>query len=141
MRSRIVRQASALLALALLPGAAQALYMRERVPWRRRPPADEVAVTQTRVWGREILWVDARPKEDFSAGHIPGAVPLSAEDWDEELPAMLNQWTPERKVVVYCSAKSCDASREIARRLRDEAGLKIVFVLRGGWEAWQPAAK
>jgi hypothetical protein len=38
--------------------------------------------------------------------------------------------------VVYCSSLSCNASREVARRLRREAQLPDVFVLEGGWEAW-----
>jgi len=38
--------------------------------------------------------------------------------------------------VVYCSSLNCNASREVARRLRDEAQLKNVFVLEGGWEEW-----
>ena len=41
-----------------------------------------------------------------------------------------------QKNVVYCSSLSCNASREVARRLRKEAQLSDVFVLEGGWEAW-----
>lgn len=135
--SRLVRQVFALLGVALLPAAGQALYMRERVSWRHPPAADEATVDQARGLGRMIMWIDARPEEDFAAAHIPGALPLSVESWDKELPEVLNQWTPERKVVVYCSKQSCDASREVARRLKDEAGLKDVVVLQGGWEAWR----
>jgi rhodanese-related sulfurtransferase len=52
------------------------------------------------------------------------------------LPRMLASWSPEKRVVVYCSSESCGASREVARRLREEARLQNVFVLEGGWEAW-----
>jgi rhodanese-related sulfurtransferase len=44
--------------------------------------------------------------------------------------------SPDKKVVVYCSAESCNAAREVAKRLRDETQLKNVFVLQGGWEEW-----
>ena len=42
-------------------------------------------------------------------------------------------------IVVYCSSKKCHSSEEVARRLREEVGLKTVYVLRGGWEAWKGA--
>jgi len=40
-------------------------------------------------------------------------------------------------VVVYCSSLSCQASQEVAEKLREEVGLQSVFVLQGGWEAWR----
>jgi rhodanese-related sulfurtransferase len=133
----VLRQAFIILALALLPAAGHALYMRDRVSWDKPSAADEVTVSQASEWGQRPMWIDARAAADFAAAHIPGALPLSADSWDKELPQVLNQWTPDRKIVVYCSRQSCDASREIARRLKDEAGLKNVAVLQGGWEAWQ----
>jgi len=54
---------------------------------------------------------------------------------------MLNAWSPDKRVVVYCSSQSCAASHEVVRRLREEAELKNVFVLRGGWETWLEANK
>jgi rhodanese-related sulfurtransferase len=52
---------------------------------------------------------------------------------------MLAAWSPENRTVVYCSSQSCAASHEVARRLREEAGLDNVYVLHGGWEAWLEA--
>jgi len=50
---------------------------------------------------------------------------------------MLAAWSPQKRVVVYCASESCGSSREVARRLRNDAQLKNVFVLEGGWEAWK----
>jgi rhodanese-related sulfurtransferase len=61
---------------------------------------------------------------------------LNEDRWNELLPRMLETWSPDKRVVVYCNSKSCGASREVARRLRTQAGLTNVFVLKGGWEAW-----
>jgi rhodanese-related sulfurtransferase len=135
------RQALLLAALALLPAMGQAWYLRDRVSWQRPPAADEVTVAEARRWGEVVMWIDARPEEEFTAGHIPGALLLNTEGWDALLPEVLNSWCPGRKLVVYCSKQTCGASREIARRLRDEAQLKDVFVLNGGWEAWQESPK
>jgi rhodanese-related sulfurtransferase len=57
------------------------------------------------------------------------------------LPQFLPNWSPGKKVVVYCSAASCNAARDVAKRLRDEAQLKDVFVLQGGWEEWVKKSK
>lgn len=86
--------------------------------------------------GENVIWVDARPSDEFGQSHIPGAISLNEDAWNELLPEFLGQWSPDKRVIVYCSAKSCNAAGEVARRLREEAGLQDVFVLDGGWEAW-----
>jgi rhodanese-related sulfurtransferase len=100
-----------------------------------------VIVDQAQSWGTNAIWIDARPDSEFEQDHVPGAILLNEDRWDELLPGFLGQWSPDKKVVVYCSSQSCNASREIARRLRDEAGLKDVFVLEGGWEAWRASKR
>jgi rhodanese-related sulfurtransferase len=133
----LVRQALILFALAFLPGIGQAIYFRDKVSWQSPVPASEmVTVAQARAWGRNAIWVDARPDLEFEREHVPGAVLLNEDRWYELLPQFLTTWSPEKRVVVYCSSQSCNASREVARRLRDEAQLKNVFVLQGGWEEW-----
>jgi rhodanese-related sulfurtransferase len=52
---------------------------------------------------------------------------------------MLNTWSPDKRTVVYCSTQACHASHEVAKRLREEAGLQNVYVLHGGWEKWLEA--
>ena len=137
MKSSLVRQALILVALAFPPGIGQAIYFRDKVSWQSPIPASEmVTVAQARAWGGNAIWVDARPDVEFEREHVPGAVPLNEDRWNELLPQFLAAWSPEKSIVVYCSSQSCNASREVARRLRDEAQLKNVFVLKGGWEEW-----
>jgi len=132
-----VRQALILVALAFLPGIGQAIYFRDKVSWQSPIPASEmVTVAQARAWGGNAIWVDARPDIEFEREHVTGAVLLNEDRWNELLPQFLAAWSPEKSIVVYCSSQSCNASREVARRLRDEAQLKNVFVLKGGWEEW-----
>jgi rhodanese-related sulfurtransferase len=137
-----VGQALLLAALALLPGIGEAIYFRDKVSWRSPIPASEmVTLTQARAWDENTIWVDARPDTEFEREHIPGAVLLNEDRWNELLPQFLTMWSPEKRVIVYCSSRSCNASREVARRLRDEAQLKNVFVLQGGWEEWLKSRK
>ena len=72
----------------------------------------------------------------FRLGRSGSGDGCEPSDPPELLPQMLATWSPEKRVVVYCSSESCGSSREVARRLREEARLKDVFVLEGGWEAW-----
>ena len=135
----LLRQSVALLGLALLPAAVQALYLRDKIPWQSRvAESDLVSVEVARAWGANTLWVDARPGEEFERDHIPGAVLLNEDRWNELLSQFLaTQWSPEKKIVVYCSAASCNLAEDVARRLREEAKLpNEIRILKGGWEAW-----
>ena len=138
MRAPVLRQLLCLVGLAFLPAIGQALYYRDHPAWQGRPhDAAEVTLAQTASWGDAVLWVDARPNEEFTRGHVPGALSLNEDNWDGLLPAVLAAWAPERKLVVYCSRASCNASHGVAERLRHEAGLTNVYVLPGGWEEWE----
>ena len=137
MKFSLTRQAIMLAVLALLPAAGEAIYFRDKISWRSPiPPSELVNVDQARTWGQNAIWVDARPDEEFARDHVPGALLLNEDHWNELLPQFLAAWSLGKKVVVYCSSLSCNASREVARRLRKEAQLPDVFVLEGGWEAW-----
>jgi rhodanese-related sulfurtransferase len=100
-----------------------------------------VTIADARGWGSDAIWIDARPEAEFAQGHVPGAMLLNEDRWNELLPPMLAAWSPEKRVVVYCASESCGSSREVARRLRNDAQLKNVFVLEGGWEAWRGTEK
>ena len=137
MKSSILRQAVILALFALLPAAGEAIYFRDKISWRSAiAPSEMVTVEQARGLGDAVIWVDARPDEEFASDHVPGAILLNEDRWNELLPQFLAVWSPGKKVVVYCSSLSCNASREVAQRLRKEAQLSDVFVLEGGWEAW-----
>lgn len=140
MRPSLVRQVLLLLGLAFLPAIGQAIYFRSAASWHH-PPVDSalVSLEKAKGWGDTVIWVDARPEADFERGHVPGALLLNEDEWNAQLRTFLTAWSPERKVVVYCSALSCSASHAVAERLRNEAELKNIYVLEGGWEAWQKA--
>ena len=137
MKFSLARQALVVAALSFLPGVGQAIYFRDKVSWRSPiPPSEIVSVDQARSWGGNVIWVDARPDDEFARDHVPGALSLKEDRWNELLPQFLAAWSPGKKVVVYCSAQSCDLAREVTERLRKEAQVPDVFVLEGGWEAW-----
>ena len=135
----LLRQSALLIALALLPAAVQAVYLRDKIPWPSRvAEGDFVDVETARGWGSNAIWIDARPAEEFEREHVPGAISLSDDRWNEALAQFLTtEWSPEKKIVVYCGAASCNLAEEAARRLREQARLpNEIRVLKGGWESW-----
>ena len=139
MKFSLASQALILAALSLLPGIGQAIYFRDKISWQSSiPPSEMVSVDRAREWGDNAIWIDARPDDDFARHHVPGAISLNEDRWNELLPQFLAAWSPGKKVVVYCSAQSCDLAREVAERLRKttQPPMENVFVLEGGWEAW-----
>jgi rhodanese-related sulfurtransferase len=126
-----------LIALAFLPAIGQALYLRDKVSWQSPvSPSESVTLEQARAWGASVIWLDARPDEEFARDHVPGALSLNEDRWNDLVGPFLAMWAPDKKVIVYCSSQGCNASREVAKRVREEAQLKNVFVLQGGWEEW-----
>lgn len=126
------RQGLVLVLLATVPAIAAAFFHPKRPAWL----SDEVRLAVAQSWNETVLWIDARSRADFEAGHIPGALPLNEDEWNELVPAVLDAWSPDCSVVVYCKSLSCHTSREVARRLREEVGLPRIYVLEGGWESW-----
>jgi rhodanese-related sulfurtransferase len=95
----------------------------------------ETSVVVAQGWP-EVLWVDARAEAAYAQEHVPGAINLSPPSWDAQVGAVIAAWRPERQIVVYCDGHGCQASRDVAQRLRAEMGLTEVYVLTGGWDAW-----
>jgi len=106
-----------------------------------RPLVEERTVADLAQANSSILWVDARSEREFQAGHVPSAVLLNQEAWEELLPDFLALWQPGKMVVVYCDTEKCRASQEVAVRIRRELQIDDVFVLKNGWAAWQEAQR
>ena len=135
---RIFKQCIILLAAAVIPASVSAWVCWKQGNWDAFRN-HSVSLSDVLQWKESVLWVDARSATDFSVAHVPGAVRLTEDDWNELLPELLKAWEPERVVMVYCNSRKCHASEEVAKRLREEVGMKPVYVLRGGWEAWKGA--
>lgn len=121
--------------------------------WHPRAPAlhlvqeplrrDEVSMEMIEErWKGDVLWIDARPQEIFDAGHVPGALLLNEQKFEEQLFGMLDTLqTNAKPVVIYCSSARCDASRQVLQRLKQTLPVEEAFVLKGGWKAWEALRK
>ena len=102
---------------------------------------DEVTVAQVEQrWHGEVLWIDARIREQYEKGHIPGALLLNEQELDALLTQHIEVLQDNKKpVVIYCDGKACHASRKMREYLVEHMALPDVWVLTGGWPAWQAA--
>jgi len=126
-----------LLTLTLFLAAGSALLHPTAPSWSRDALADgEVNFDIIDQWDEDVLWADARSREEYEEAHIPGAVLLNEDAWEELLFDFFDRWQPGGKVVVYCGSRGCRASHEVAERLREETGEEEIYVLHGGWDTW-----
>ena len=102
---------------------------------------DEVTLGQIQErWQGDVLWIDARPREQYEQEHIAGALLLNEQGFDEQLLGMLEALqTNTKPVIVYCSGQRCDASRKVRAKLLELVAMDNCYVLKGGWAAWKGA--
>lgn len=83
------------------------------------------------------IWIDARGTDAYERGHIPSAVLLNEDRWDELFEEFIIGWDGATTLIVYCDSRTCAASKSVADRLKDALGTDDIYVLKGGWQVWQ----
>ncbi len=69
-----------------------------------------------RVRNGEAILVDFRPREEYVAGHIPGAISLPYEEFDHRIKDI----PKDKEIIAYCRGPYCAAAIEAVRRLREQ---------------------
>ena len=87
----------------------------------------------TRAREGAVTVLDVRPAEEFSAGHLPGAVNVPVSDLEKRL----RELDPDQEVVAYCRGPYCVLAFEAVARLRKN-GLKARR-LEEGFPEWKSA--
>jgi rhodanese-related sulfurtransferase len=64
----------------------------------------------------DVLVLDVRPKEEYEAGHIPGARSLPIDQIEEHL----DELPDDKEIVAYCRGPYCVYSDDAVRQLREE---------------------
>ncbi len=109
-------------------------------PWSETKLAPgEIRLTDTRALNP--IWLDARSEANYTDGHIPNALLLNEDNFDDALIDVVSAWLDSpRPIIVYCSSAQCQTSARIADRLRitmHESGMDAeIYSLKGGWDAW-----
>lgn len=146
---RILWQSAVLLLLAAAGAWATCQWHPERPElYLTSEPAgpDEITVADALALEKKegVLWLDARRREQFEKGHIPGALLLNIHEWEDLMLPVINVLSdgPRRTIVIYCDAQKCSASRELREKIINFGmGEFDIRVLHGGWPAWQAAQR
>ncbi len=142
----MIREALFLIFLSVA-GAAGTHFLHPRAPaWylTESPLADdEVSMAMiAQKWKGDVQWIDARIAAEFEHDHPPGAISLNEQNFDQSLFDHIELLqTLTKPVVIYCDSEKCDASHKVREQLITRLPLENVFVLKGGWQAWQQARK
>ena len=136
MIARTLRQLALVLALALVPALVSGAF---QLQWRKQEPLapGEVRLATARMWGDQVQWVDARSRTKYERTHIPGALLLNEDEWEKLVGPFLDAWDADKTLIVYCDGGSCETSQAVAERIRTELKIGGVYVLQGGWAAWE----
>jgi rhodanese-related sulfurtransferase/DNA-binding transcriptional ArsR family regulator len=86
-----------------------------------------------RARARQVLVLDVRPREEYAAGHIAGAVSLPLT----ELRRRLDQLPRSKRIVAYCRGPYCVLAAEAVHLLREQ-GFDALR-LREGYPEWHDA--
>ena len=95
-------------------------------------PADELL---NMVKQDLVTVLDVRPKEEFEAGHVQGAINIPIE----ELESHLADFDPEQEIVAYCRGPHCILAFDAVAKLRDN-GFQARR-LEDGYPEWKIAGR
>ena len=84
----------------------------------------------------EIVFIDARPMEEFALGHIPGAVSVPFQSLEEQFVMIGELIDSDRELVVYCKNRECDDSLMLAIELQTMGCSNLVLYV-DGFELWE----
>jgi rhodanese-related sulfurtransferase len=145
MRGRLAQSlvcAAAIVALAVplgllanaVSGAGIPLVGRSASPGR---VVELLAARQAHQDG-EATFIDARPRDDYLAGHIAGALNVPLGERAGELDDLRRKLPRTRPLVVYCEGGACSSAFELSAWLAGN-GWRDVRVLGDGYPAWDAA--
>jgi rhodanese-related sulfurtransferase len=141
-KSKHVKEMSIIVFAAVILGFLYNSFSEQKVPLIYKPfaPKSGSMLTVQEVnliyKQKDALFIDARDKEEYEAGHIPGALNIPAGLGRTKKMALLNKLPKDIRIVVYCSNAACHKARRLAKEM---LFLKFssISVFEGGWETWE----
>jgi rhodanese-related sulfurtransferase len=81
--------------------------------------------------------LDARPEIFYRLGHVPGALSLARDDFENAYAQLKERLEKDKNqpLIIYCSNSSCEDSHLVQSALL-KLGYVNVAVFSGGWATW-----
>jgi rhodanese-related sulfurtransferase len=108
------------------------------IPELDRPVEIELAAVKQLFDAGAALFIDARGREEFEAGHIAGSLSMPFDEVTSEPERMEQLMTGGMPIVTYCGGGLCEDSLGLAWELL-AAGQTRVVVYVGGYAEWTEA--
>lgn len=88
------------------------------------------------------LVLDARPEIFHRLGHVPGALSLARDDFENAYTQLREQLERDKTqpLAVYCASASCQDS-ELVKNSLVALGYTNIAIFKGGWSEWTAAGK
>ncbi len=133
---RFLREILIIAALTTLGAAFSLSSGLAPLPWvEPELTAGEIRLVDARVL--DVLWIDARGEDAYNQGHIPDAIRLNEDNWDDGIFILMDAWLGNpRPIIVYCGSASCGTSKRVAERLQEALPAAEIYSLHGGWDTW-----
>lgn len=133
----MLREFCIILLLTVIGAAYSLVSGLSPLPWAE-PVLEAGEIRLADAQALDVIWIDARPIEEFESDHIPDALFFDEGDWDTGLIELMDAWLMQpRPIIIYCGSESCGTSKRIAERLRAALPDAEIYNLKGGWDAWQ----
>jgi rhodanese-related sulfurtransferase len=87
---------------------------------------------------QSVVFIDARPQDDYEKGHIKGALGLPWNEVDRNFMRVTEDISPDTPIITYCDGETCELSHNLANFLLD-MGFSNTRILINGWTLWQEA--
>lgn len=84
---------------------------------------------------QQCTLVDVRPMAQFDEGHVPGAVSLPIEVFDQRIGDFFVEHPLDTCIIVYCAGRECLDSHRLAQNL-ETFGFTNIWVFSGGFAEW-----
>jgi rhodanese-related sulfurtransferase len=102
-----------------------------------KPEIQDVTLARHIFDSGNALFVDARSRDNYDDGHIPGAVSMPVGEFDNLIDSFMDQHSMDQTIVTYCSGRTCEDSHNLAQLLIDFGFTDVKVFIDGfpGWEA------
>jgi rhodanese-related sulfurtransferase len=145
LRRRDFGQLALLVAAASLAAVLANGLRPQSLSWRAIVPAYEADFITSAELLRTpgtIMYVDTRAPGAFAAGHVAGAVNISADSGQAEFSRVFEWLSPRDFIVIYCDADDCRGNRDVAAFLMQNGyDRRRVRIFQPGWQGLRALAQ
>jgi rhodanese-related sulfurtransferase len=93
-----------------------------------------MADARVRLEAGTAIFVDVRSGSDYAAGHIPGAITITAKDLDARISAL-----PTGSVIIAYGDSSRPESGQRGAQIFMDLGYPTIIAMEGGFQDWEKA--